>query len=72
MDQNYACDLITRDPEPELDPPQLLVGSKGFLSGPYDDVKLLPEKHISSHTDLPTICPPKKKPLKVRLPGRKY
>lgn len=49
---------FTRDPDPELDPPVLLVGSYGFLTGPDDDVALLPEKQRSSHTDLPRILPP--------------
>lgn len=49
---------ITREPEPELEPPALLVGSCGFLTGPVEEVQLFPEKHKSSHTDLPRMRPP--------------
>lgn len=56
--KEISLNFITRDAEPELDPPVLLVGSYGFLTGPEAEVKLLAEQHKSSHTALPRIRPP--------------
>ena len=48
----------TSTPHPLLEPPLDLVISNGLRTGPEADVKLLPEKHQSSHVALPLIRPP--------------
>jgi hypothetical protein len=40
------------------EPPALRVGSQGLRTGQGCDVKLAPEKHRSSHTDLPAMVAP--------------
>lgn len=51
-------ELFTRAALPELDPPAESLLLKGFLTGPEEDVQLLPLKHISSQTVFPAIIPP--------------
>src|ERR1700751_2255149 len=43
---------------PDDEPPVVRSVSHGFLTGPVTDVWLPPEKHRSSHTDLPVIVAP--------------
>ncbi len=43
---------------PLEEPPALRVRSHGFFTAPVAEVKLAPEKHKSSQTDLPTTVAP--------------
>ena len=51
---------VTRTAQPELEPPDDLVGSCGLRTGKGQDVKLLPLAVRFSQTALPTIWPPKR------------
>src|SRR4029077_11805442 len=52
----------TRAALPADEPPVVRSVSHGFLTGPVTDVWLPPEKHRSSHTDLPVIVTPPPSP----------
>ena len=58
---------LTKAAEPELDPPADRVLSTGFKTGPDAVVKLLPEKHRFSQTDLPVMMPPGQWQFKSKL-----
>ena len=53
-----ASPEATRAALPDDEPPVVRSVSHGFLTGPVTDVWLPPEKHRSSHTDLPVIVAP--------------